>query len=192
TSFDAGRALVGRGLLDPGRGDPHDRVVLDVEVELTSHGAVRTHRPDDPVRFAERVTAETLFGNELEDGAGGTDSYALAAPGTAGMVRVSIATHDDLSMLAPHRHVENPHLLDVLAGAYAAGAQDTRAHVMLNHHIAGPLVPGAQGQLVVGAHRHLVLYHIALEFVSGMRPHAIASANLAGGPVAAVRSVTAV
>src|SRR6185295_4971425 len=77
TSFDAGRALVGRGLLDPGRGDPHDSVVLDVKIELTSHGAVRTHRPDHPVRFAERVTAETLSGNELEDGAGGTDSHAL-------------------------------------------------------------------------------------------------------------------
>ncbi len=97
------------------------------------------------------------------------------------MVGVAVAAHDDLRMLAPHGDVENPHLLDVLAGPHAAGAEDTGAHVVLDHHVAGPLVSGAQRQLVVGAHRHVVLHHVALEFVPRMRPAAIASGDLAGG-----------
>jgi hypothetical protein len=116
--------------------------------------------------MTKRLGAEALVGNELEDGPGGTDPNALAAPGAARMIRVSVTSDDDLGVLAPEPHVEHPHLLDIFAGSNAAGTQDTSAHVVLDHHVAGTLVAGSQRQIVMGANRYVVLDDVSLELVA--------------------------
>ena len=121
----------------------------------------------------ERLAAEPLVGNELEDGAGGADPDALAAPGASRVIGIAVAADDDLGVLPAQANVEHADLLDVLAGAHAAGAQDAGAHVVLDHHVAGPLVSGAERQLVMGADRHVVLDDVALELVAGMSPAAV-------------------
>jgi hypothetical protein len=169
-SLHAGGALVRGVLLDPGRGHPHDLVVLHLQVELAADPAVGTDRADHLVGGAHRVRAETLLGDELEDGAGGTDPDALAAPGAAGVIGIAVAAHDDLGVLPPHAHVEHSHLLDVLAGPDAAGAEDAGAHVVLDHDVAGALVTGAERELMVVAHRDIVLDDVALELVPRVGP----------------------
>ena len=52
----------------------------------------------DPVRIPERLDAEAMPRYEFEDGAGGADPDALAAPGSAGMIRVPVAADDDLAV----------------------------------------------------------------------------------------------
>src|SRR6266498_3921426 len=77
----AGRALVRGVLLDPGRSDPEEMLVFDVEVDLATDAAVGADRAGDFVGLANGIGAEPLLGNELEDRAGGTHPDALAAPG---------------------------------------------------------------------------------------------------------------
>src|SRR5688572_17626814 len=101
-----------------------------MQIELASYRAVRADRPCDLVRSAESLSPESLPGNELEDGTSGTDANAFTAPGTAGMIGIAISAHDDLGMLTAQPYVEHADFLNILAGAYAPGAQDARAHVM--------------------------------------------------------------
>ena len=129
--------------------------------------AVGTDGADHLVGRADRLRSEALLGDELEDRAGGADPDALAAPGAAGVIGIAVAADDDLGMLAPHPHVEDPDLLDVLAGPHAAGAEDAGAHVVLDHHVAGALVAGAERELVVVADGDIVLGDVALELVAG-------------------------
>jgi hypothetical protein len=68
-------------------------------------------------------------------------------------------------MLAPHSDVEHTDLLNILAGPDTPGAQNAGCHVVLNHHVTGPLVPGAERQVVMGPNGHIVLHYVALEFV---------------------------
>jgi hypothetical protein len=44
---------------------------------------------------------------------------------------------------------------------------------VLNHHVAGTLVTGAERQIVVEADRHIVLHDVALELVARMLPATI-------------------
>src|SRR4029077_19724859 len=75
-SLHAGGALIGTPLLDPGRGDPHDLAILHLQIDLAADAAVGTNRAGDGVRLPHRLRAEALLGDELEDGAGGTDANA--------------------------------------------------------------------------------------------------------------------
>jgi hypothetical protein len=102
------------------------------------------------------------------------------------MIGVAVTAHDNLGMLAPKSHVEHPDFLDVLAGAHAPGTQDTGAHVVLDHHVTGTLVPGAERQVVVSTNRDIVLHDVALELVVRVGPPAIASGDLASSTIAAV------
>ena len=166
-ALHAGGALVRGGLLDPGRRHPHDLVALHLQIDLAADAAVGADRARHLVRRADRLGAEPLLGDELEDRARGADPDALAAPGAAGVVGIAVAADDDLGVLAPHADIEHPDLLDVLAGPHAAGAEDTGAHVVLDHDVAGTLVAGAERKLVVVADRDVVLGDVALELVAG-------------------------
>jgi hypothetical protein len=140
TSLNAGRALVGGVVLDPRRRDPHDLPVFDLEVDLTSHPTVRTHRPYHPIGIEQRLAAETLLWDEFEDGIRWAHPDTLPAPGAAGMVWVPIAADDDPCVRAAFRDVEHPDFLNVLAGSHTARAEDAPAHVMLDHDVAGALI----------------------------------------------------
>src|SRR4029077_9440453 len=172
-SLHAGGALVGTPLLDPGRGDPHDLAILHLEIDLAADAAVGTNRAGDGVRLPHRLRAEALLGDELEDGAGGTDANALAAPGAAGVIRVAVAADDDLGRGPTLGHVQHADLLDVLAGSDAAGAEDAEAHVVLDHHVARPLVAGAEREVPPGPDRHVVADDVLLELVARMGSSAI-------------------
>ena len=172
-ALHAGRPLIGRVLLDGGRGDPHDLVALDVDVELAADAAVGADAADDLVGVADGLGAEALLGDELEDGTGGADADALAAPSAAGVVRIAVAADDDLRVLAPHAYVEHADLLNIFAGPHAAGAKDTGAHVVLDHHVARPLVTFAERKLVVVAQGDVVIHDVALELVSRMGAAAV-------------------
>src|SRR5687768_12201678 len=118
-----------------------------MQVELAAHRAIGTDGPHDFIGATQRLGPEMLLGNELEDGPGGTNPDTLAAPGAAGMIRVAISSHNDLGVLAPHSDIEHADLLDVLTGTNAPGAEDAGAHIVLDHHIARPLVPLAERQV---------------------------------------------
>src|SRR6266576_5425772 len=77
-ALHAGRALVGCVQLDVGRGDAHDFVVGNVQVDLASDAAVRTDRAHDPLRMSDLLGREPLPRHHLEDRAGGTDADALS------------------------------------------------------------------------------------------------------------------
>ena len=98
------------------------------------------------------------------------------------MVGVAVAAHDDLGVLAAHAHIQHTHLLDVLAGAHTARAEDAGAHVVLDHDIAGTFVAGAERKLVVSADRDIVLHDVALELVSRMTS-AVASGDSPPAPL---------
>src|SRR5207249_8006681 len=94
-------------------------------------------------------------------------------PGAASLVRVAVRADDDLGVLAPLAHVEHANHLDVLARPHAACAQDTGAHVMPDHWVAGPLVAVAQDQVPLpeGCGNDPVAHDILLELVAGSPPH---------------------
>ena len=142
----AGRALVGRVLLDPGAGHAEDRVVADVEVHLAAHAAIRAHAADHALGRGDLGGEEPFAGEDLVDGTGRAHPDALAAPGAAGVVGVAVAADDDLGVLPPLRDVEDPDHLDVCARPDAAGAEDAGAHVVADHRVAGPLVPRPEPQ----------------------------------------------
>ena len=97
----AGATLVRGVLLDPGRGDPHHLAVASppgrAGIRRRSTGRPSGHGIGVP----DRLRAEALAGNDVVDGAGGTDANALAAPGAAGVLGVAVAADDDLGVLAP-------------------------------------------------------------------------------------------
>ena len=169
----AGAPLVGGVLLDPGRRDADHLAVLHVQVHLAADAAVGADRPGDGVRMPDRLRAEPLAGNHLEDGAGGADADALAAPGAAGVVGVAVAADDDLGVGAPLADVEHAHLLDVVAGADAAGAEDAERHVVLDHHVARPGVSPPQPERLFRGQRHLVARDVLLELVARGRRVAV-------------------
>src|SRR5690349_23698099 len=146
-ALDAGRALVGRIELDVRRGDAHHLVARHVEVHLAAHAAIRADRADRPLWMADLLGREPLARHDLEDRARGTDTDAFAAPGAARLVRVAVGTYDDLGVLSPLANVEHADDLDVLARAHTPGAEDTGAHVVLNHGVARTLVPVTQRQV---------------------------------------------
>ena len=59
-TLHAGGAEVRRALLDPGRRDPHQLVAAGVEVDLAPDTAIRTDRPDRPVRRRDDLGREPL------------------------------------------------------------------------------------------------------------------------------------
>src|SRR4051812_44020554 len=137
-----------------------------MDVELAPHPTVGADGANHFVGLADRLGTEALLGDELEDGAGGTHPNALSAPGAARVVRIAVAAHDDLGVLAAHPDVQHADFLDVLARAHAAGAEDTGAHVVLDHDVARPLVAGTEREITAGADRDVVLHRVALELVA--------------------------
>src|SRR2546422_8279000 len=131
--------------------------------------------------FRSLVGVEYLLGREplarhhFEDRARRAHPHALAAPGAAGLVRVAVRADDDLGMLTPLAHVEHADHLDVLARPHAAGAQDTGAHVVPDHRVAGPLVAVPQHQiaLALGRGNDAIAHHVLLELVAGLGTTAV-------------------
>ena len=142
-AFHAGGALVGRVQLDIGRGDAHNFVVGHVQVHLTTDAAVRTDRSDHLLRMPDLLGREALPRHHLEDGTGGTDTNAFAAPGAARFVRIAVGADDDLRVLAAESDVQHADDLNIFARAHAAGAQDAGGHVVPDHRVAGALVARA-------------------------------------------------
>src|SRR6185503_13187791 len=95
---------------------------------------------------------------------------AFAAPGAAGVVRVAVAADHDLGVFATEPHVQHADLLNVFAGPDTAGAQNAEAHVVLDHDIPRPLIPGSQVKLMGRADRDIILHDVTLELVGGMSP----------------------
>src|SRR6478736_365308 len=143
----AGGALVRGLLLDPRRGDTDHLAPLRRHVELASDPAVGTDGAGDLLGGTDRLLAEALAGDELEDGTGGADADALAAPGAAGVIGVAVSADDDLGVAAAVPDVEDADLLDILARPDAAGAEDAVRHIVLDHRVAGALVPVAEREL---------------------------------------------
>ncbi len=178
--FHAGAPLVRRVLLDPGARDPHQLAVLHVQVHLAADPAVGADRAGDRVRSPHRLLAEALAREHLEDGPRGADADALAAPGAARVVRIAVAPDDDLGVHAALADVEDAHLLDAVAGAHAAGAEDAERHVVLDHHVARPGVAPAQAQRLLRREGHVVAADVLLEFVAGRGGVAVAAEVLEG------------
>jgi hypothetical protein len=127
-----------------------------------------------------------LLGNEFEDRSGRAYTHALSTPGAARMVRISVPPDDDLRVLAPHSDFEDPHFLDILAGAHAPGAQDAGTHVVLDHDIARTLISTAKRQFMMSAYGNLVLDYVPLELIPRMGLGAIAVGARGWSSVAAV------
>jgi hypothetical protein len=140
-----------------------------VEVQLTAYGAIRAHTPHDPVGLTNRFGAVPLARNEFKDGSCGAHPYTFATPGAARVVGISVSTNDDLSMLATHTDLEDTNLLDILARANTPGAQDTGAHVVLDHDVTWTLITGSERQVMMGPGGYVVAHHVALEFISSLR-----------------------
>ena len=130
----AGRADVGRVLLDPRAGDPHHLLVGDVEVHLAPHAAVGADGTDHPVGLRDLEAGEPLGRQHLVDGPGGADPDALAAPGAGRVIGVAVAAHHDLGGRAPLRHVQHAHHLDVRAGGEEQTQPLPHAGVLIHDH----------------------------------------------------------
>src|SRR6185503_20692645 len=120
-----------------------------VQVDLAPNPTVGTHRPHDAIGRGDHLASETLPGDHFEDGVGGTDANALAAPGATGVIGITIAAHDDLGVRPALTDVQHAHFLDLVARPHATGAEDAERHVMLNHHVAGTFIPFAGAQRAV-------------------------------------------
>jgi len=83
------------------------------------------------------------------------------------VIGVAVSSHDDLCVLSTEAHLEHSDFLDVFTCADTSGAENTRAHVVLDHHVARALIAGAKRQLVMGPDRHVVLDDVTLELVPG-------------------------
>ena len=78
-------------------------------------------------------------------------------------------------MLAALADVEHPHDLDVLARAYAPGAQDARAHVVADHRVARALVAVAEREVAPphGRRHDSVTDCVLLELIARLRAAAV-------------------
>src|SRR6185503_3733446 len=164
-----------------GRGDAHELVAGDVQIELAADAAVGADRAHHFLRMPHLLRREPLARHDLEDRARRADANALAAPGTAGFVRITVGADDDLGVLAAESDVQHAHHLDVFARPHAAGAQNAGRHVVADHRIAGALVARAQRQIAIDLRRRhdVVVDEIALELVA--RIGAAAVAQVLGG-----------
>jgi len=69
-------------------------------------------RPDDTVRMADALRGEALLRHHLEDGAGGADADALAAPRASGLVGVAVAPTMISVCSPPLAYVQHSHDLE--------------------------------------------------------------------------------
>ena len=99
-----------------------------------------------------------------------------------GVVGIAVAPDDDLGVRPALPDVEHAHLLDLLAGAHAAGAEDAEGHVVLDHHVAGTVIALAGAERAGAGGRDLVVHDVALEFVAGMFAATVGEV-LAGIPI---------
>src|SRR6185437_2102365 len=109
----AGGSHVRGAFLDPRAVHADDVVAARLEIDLTTHAAVRTHAARGLLRHLHRLGLHLGERDDVVNRAGGTHAHALAAPGTACVLGIAIRAHDDLRVLAAQRHVEDANHLDI-------------------------------------------------------------------------------
>jgi hypothetical protein len=89
------------------------------------------------------------------------------------VIGVAVSSNDDFGTRATLSYIEDTNLLDRLARADTASAQNAQTHVVLNHDIAGSLVTPAKREFGSGSHRDIVSDHVLFERVPGGGPTAV-------------------